>query len=1129
MRKLLMLLLTLTLLSSTAFTQILLDGDDADWLAEPLLIEAVDNVDGYFPMEVGAAVTDIVDVKEVKAKFVGNVLYFFIRFWGGPAWPNMADQGEYEGVPINRSRGYYHLLLDLDNDITTGWNSHYYEAHYTPVGYLASQGIENTDPLGADTYLMWGSTYWKTAPHPDSGGIKNSGVRQVEYYAADVSEIVSETDAGADYDIFWNEVSKPDSAKGLAWNGTLPVMESDDETLVDGRYYWMGHAWGFDFLEVGIELTMIQQYWENKGMTYFNAGDVIGLAAMIETPADDWGVDLTPRGEISCPEIPVRPNSIAFDGDESDWAAQPVLVNAVDNVDGYFPLEVGAAVTDIVDVKEVKAFINDSEDAIYWFVRFWGGPAWPNMADQGEYEGTPINRSRGYYHLLLDVDNDATTGWDSHFYEAHYTPVGYLASQGMENADPIGADVYLMWGATYWKTPPHPDSGGIKNTGVRQVEYYAADVSEIESETDAGADYDIYWNEVTDPDSAYGLKHDGMLRVMESDDATLVDDMVYFNAHAWGYDFIEVGQALGPVKKYWMNKFGTEILKPGDVVGIAAMIETPMDDWGVDLTPRGELGVTGPAPYVVPKDTMIKIARASNPPAIDGKLDAIWYNATERREYKLQAGAEQIFSWHDGALSWRALYDDTYLYMYVRVIDDTLIRDGSGNYQDDGVEIWLDGDNSKGTSYDGVNDFGFSLAYDPVTVVEPIKATGMGLAADFSGVMQGSMLTNEGYDVEVALPLALIGVNPTAGYQFGLEVDYNDDDNGGASRETKIKYFSWQDDSWTNPSTMGTVELSARSVVAELGIHQIDEAPVIDGMMDEMWLDLPLITSNNYPSVSGGTSKLDGGWKDASYTFRIAWDATNLYMYIAVNDETWVRDSGTSWPNDDAIELYIDADNSKGATYDGVNDWGFRWCYNEATVVEETAVSGMGPDRDFSFIQKEAILTTEGLALEIAIPLDTIGVNAEVGQLIGFELDFDDDDDGTSRDSKVKYFTTIDESWQNPSTLGTAQLLGAEITKVEEEVAVVNEYRLEQNFPNPFNPTTTINYSLKENSDVQIIIFNTLGRKVRTLVDKNEAAGHYSVRWDGKNDIGNFVATGLYFYKIKAGSFIETKKMILMK
>ena len=88
---------------------------------------------------------------------------------------------------------------------------------------------------------------------------------------------------------------------------------------------------------------------------------------------------------------------------------------------------------------------------------------------------------------------------------------------------------------------------------------------------------------------------------------------------------------------------------------------------------------------------------------------------------------------------------------------------------------------------------------------------------------------------------------------------------------------------------------------------------------------------------------------------------------------------------------------------------------------------------------------------------------------------------------------------------------------------------LSQNYPNPFNPATQISYSLPKNCNVIIVIYNVLGQKVKTLVDEFQTAGYKTVHWDGKDDQGNEVASGVYFYKLKAGDFSETKKMILMK
>jgi flagellar hook assembly protein FlgD len=92
------------------------------------------------------------------------------------------------------------------------------------------------------------------------------------------------------------------------------------------------------------------------------------------------------------------------------------------------------------------------------------------------------------------------------------------------------------------------------------------------------------------------------------------------------------------------------------------------------------------------------------------------------------------------------------------------------------------------------------------------------------------------------------------------------------------------------------------------------------------------------------------------------------------------------------------------------------------------------------------------------------------------------------------------------------------------------EYALNQNYPNPFNPSTVIEYAIPtfhNSQNVKLEIYNTLGQKVRTLVDKEQTAGRYQVEWDGKNDIGKPVTSGLYVYRIKAGIFSEVKKCFL--
>ena len=102
-----------------------------------------------------------------------------------------------------------------------------------------------------------------------------------------------------------------------------------------------------------------------------------------------------------------------------------------------------------------------------------------------------------------------------------------------------------------------------------------------------------------------------------------------------------------------------------------------------------------------------------------------------------------------------------------------------------------------------------------------------------------------------------------------------------------------------------------------------------------------------------------------------------------------------------------------------------------------------------------------------------------------------------------------------------APKIGGENNKEENEVS---EYSLSSNYPNPFNPSTTINYQIPNNNYVTLKIYDMLGNVVKTLIAGYKTQGNYSIKFDASN-----LASGMYFYQLKAGSFISTKKMLLLK
>jgi len=194
-----------------------------------------------------------------------------------------------------------------------------------------------------------------------------------------------------------------------------------------------------------------------------------------------------------------------------------------------------------------------------------------------------------------------------------------------------------------------------------------------------------------------------------------------------------------------------------------------------------------------------------------------------------------------------------------------------------------------------------------------------------------------------------------------------------------------------------------------------------------------------------------------------------------------------------------------------------------------------------------------GFNIHDLLPFDStiIFITTDAEFVGGVELCFSYEDGGLSPEDEVKLriyhynyelsvWTDITDSrdWENKIICGKTESLSPFILAVPAEPVDVDEngnsilpkkFTLDQNYPNPFNPATVISYSLASRANVKIEIINILGQSVRELINKSKAAGDYSVTWDGLDNNGHTVSTGLYFYKIDTGNFTKTKKMLLLK
>ena len=311
----------------------------------------------------------------------------------------------------------------------------------------------------------------------------------------------------------------------------------------------------------------------------------------------------------------------------------------------------------------------------------------------------------------------------------------------------------------------------------------------------------------------------------------------------------------------------------------------------------------------------------------------------------------------------------------------------------------------------------------------------------------------------------------------------------------------------------------------------------VDGYFDEWEGIVPFkIKPETHPVVEG---TIDDSL-DLNVSCYMAIDNENLYVGFDIIDDVfaWQSTNTADWWNDESIEMFIGFYDIMG-TESHHNFWG-RGAEPDYRIVfrPDKLTIDAWPGVDSLMAGTEHYVFESGGAsdwfIEAKIPLERIRSVANdsmftpvKGMKVPFEVQINDADvvDG-GEVARIQYGdnSTADNWWNNPD-IWTFTWIGMQgTTSVLNRENKISEYELAQNYPNPFNPLTTIQYSVARDGKVELSVYNALGQKVATLVDRDQKAGRHSLSFDASE-----FTSGVYFYKIKTKEFSATKKMLLIK
>ena len=311
---------------------------------------------------------------------------------------------------------------------------------------------------------------------------------------------------------------------------------------------------------------------------------------------------------------------------------------------------------------------------------------------------------------------------------------------------------------------------------------------------------------------------------------------------------------------------------------------------------------------------------------------------------------------------------------------------------------------------------------------------------------------------------------------------------------------------------------------------------VADGVLTE-WYDSGIVpfeigaADNSYgtPHVGFGTVDSDD---DLRGTFYAAVDDDYFYLAAEITDDVVNHESTGGWWTTDVVQLCIGLYDQRGKKHVGMErgaEPDYKLYFTPTGANSDNGAGVLAQHGDGNYFHE---VFNPDYAFEFKISLDSLVIEDDVrltpanGMRTPFELMIHDND-GDSWEGLLTLSNTNDDNAHQTCEVWSSTWIGDRSTMMDignEQDLIANEFALFPNYPNPFNPVTTIRFSLPESQKVTLAVYNIVGREVTTLVNQELPSGFHTAKWYAGN-----IASGVYFYKLSSDTKVLTQKMLLMK